>query len=142
MVSHWKKKNNEEKDEPLKFLIIFANFWRRLDIFAKKYVDAFFGGFLQLFPTRVIEALLGFGHFYLSAQINQRFLGYGNKWLHKKLDFSTKIIWATIELFWNRCNNRESIYSNNIWRKWFGHFLDKNIWALAIIGLRYWYMIP
>jgi hypothetical protein len=79
MVLQWKNKNNEEKDERLKCWVIFASFQGRLDIFAKKYVDAFFGGFLQLFSTRVLEALLGFGHFYLSAQINQRILSYGNK---------------------------------------------------------------
>ncbi len=139
---HWKNKNNKEKDERLKYWVIFASFRRRLDIFAKKYVDAFFRGFLQLFSTRVLEALCGFGHFYLSAQINRRSILYGNNRDHKNLVFSTKIIWATTELFWNCCNNRESICSNNNWIGWFGHFLDKNIWALANLGLRCWYMIP
>ena len=79
MVLQWKKKNNKEKDERLKCWVIFASFQRRLDIFAKKYVDAFFRGFLQLLPTRGLEALCGFGHFYLSAQINRSFTLYGNK---------------------------------------------------------------
>jgi hypothetical protein len=79
MVLQWKKKNNEEKDEPLNFWVIFASFQRRLDIFAKKYVDALFEGFSQLLPTRGLEALCGFGHFYLSAQINWSFTLYGNK---------------------------------------------------------------
>ncbi len=142
MVLQWKNKNNKEKGERLKCWVIFASFQGRLDIFAKKYVDAFFRGFLQLLPTRVIESLCDFGHFYLSAQINQRILVYGNNWKHKFLDFSTKIIWATIELFWNRCNNRESIYGNNILQSWNGHFLDKNIWALVNLGLQWCFIIP
>ena len=92
MVLQWKKKNNEEKDEPLNFWVIFESCNDGLDIFAKKYVDAFFRGFLQLFSTRVLEALCGFGHFYLSAQINRRSILYGNNRDHIFLDFSTKII--------------------------------------------------
>ena len=56
MVLQWKNKNNKEIDEPLKFWVIFASFQGRLDIFAKKYVDAFFWVFLQLFSTRILEA--------------------------------------------------------------------------------------
>ena len=50
-----------------------------LDIFAKKYVDALFRGFMQLLPTRILEALCDFGHFYLSAQINQTLMVSRNK---------------------------------------------------------------
>ncbi len=50
-----------------------------LDIFAKKYVDALFRGFMQLLPTHILEALCGFGHFYLSAQINQTLMVSRNK---------------------------------------------------------------
>ena len=49
-----------------------------LDIFSKKYVDVVFYGFLQLLPTRTLEALCGFGHFYLSAQIIWSIVLYGN----------------------------------------------------------------
>ena len=42
-----------------------------------------------------------FGHFYLSAQINQDFLGYGKDCYHKKLSKKRKIILAATELFYS-----------------------------------------
>ena len=131
--------NNPAKRRTLKMLDYFLG---RLDIFAKNNVDAIFEGFLWLFPTGIVEANCGFGHFYLSAQINRYYTLSGNNWQHKFLDFPTKIIWATIELFWIHCDAYNTIYSNNYWAIWTGHSLDIFICAPYNPGFKWCSMIP
>ena len=139
MVWERSDRNNPAKRRTLKMLDYFSG---RLDIFAKNDVDAIFEGFLGLFPTGVVDTLWRFGHFYLSAQINRHETLSSNNWQHIFLDFSTKIIWATIELFCKNTKVVVTIIRNRKSLSRIGHSLDIFICAPRNPGFKWTFMIP